>query len=504
MGLVITPPQSVITPRIRGPAPGSLGVPVGVVSSGTTSIVSDRQDLRRGGRGGRRGRAGREAAGERGASGEVGLRAGSGPPPGRGRAAERRSRRGRAPGRQDLRPTRSAAARRPPAGRRPARGPCCGRTRPRPPSRRPRRERAAPTPAAAAPARWSRPRADGRTRRSPGCRAGPRRLVHPLDVDPARVPERVVPAQRVGRRRIVAHPVGVAAPQRGEPGVEPVRGGADRPHPDVGRQLPGQPAAGWAGRPPPRPPPARRRARPGRARARRRRCGPPRSGPAAGRASARPSASCTTCWTVRRPGCRPSRESLSRRRTGPAGAGSHGIRLVPDGRQRAAQGRSRAVAGILRLVVIRPSSSLLSASSSGSSSSSSARVLGAPRRRPASASWPRRPRPVRPRVGRLGRARVRLRGLGRGRLRRAPARPAGRGGRGGGAACASASSRTSSITAIGALSPLRGPILVIRVYPPSRSAKVGPISANSACTTVLSVTWSAPDAGRAGRRAWRR
>src|SRR4051794_38289139 len=41
---------------------------------------------------------------------------------------------------------------------------------------------------------------------------------------------------------------------------------------------------------------------------------------------------------------------------------------------------------------------------------------------------------------------------------------------------------------MGALSPLRGPILVIRVYPPGRSAKRGAISVNSSCTTDLSRT----------------
>ena len=71
--------------------------------------------------------------------------------------------------------------------------------------------------------------------------AGPGRLVHARDVDRARVPERVVPAQRIRRGRVVAHPVGVAPPQRGEPRVEPVLGAADRPHPEVGRQQPGQP-----------------------------------------------------------------------------------------------------------------------------------------------------------------------------------------------------------------------------------------------------------------------
>src|SRR3954447_22602441 len=42
------------------------------------------------------------------------------------------------------------------------------------------------------------------------------------------------------------------------------------------------------------------------------------------------------------------------------------------------------------------------------------------------------------------------------------------------------------MTAMGALSPLRGPSLVIRVYPPGRSEKVGAISVNSTCTTDLS------------------
>ncbi len=60
---------------------------------------------------------------------------------------------------------------------------------------------------------------------------------------------------------------------------------------------------------------------------------------------------------------------------------------------------------------------------------------------------------------------------------------------GAGAACCDAATRrarsasdvtvfcaTSSITAMGALSPLRGSVFVMRVYPPSRSAKNGPIS----------------------------
>ena len=45
-----------------------------------------------------------------------------------------------------------------------------------------------------------------------------------------------------GRGRVVADPVGVAAPERREPGVEAGRGRAEPAHPDVGRQQPGQPA----------------------------------------------------------------------------------------------------------------------------------------------------------------------------------------------------------------------------------------------------------------------
>ena len=54
----------------------------------------------------------------------------------------------------------------PAAGHRPARGPCCGRTRPRPRSPVPARAPAAPTQAAGAHGSCSRPLADGRTRRS--------------------------------------------------------------------------------------------------------------------------------------------------------------------------------------------------------------------------------------------------------------------------------------------------------------------------------------------------
>ena len=71
-----------------------------------------------------------------------------------------------------------------------------------------------------------------------------RGLVHGRQVERAGVPERVVPAQRVGVGRVVADPVGVAPPQRREAGVEPLGGGPDRAHPDVRRQRPRQPPQG--------------------------------------------------------------------------------------------------------------------------------------------------------------------------------------------------------------------------------------------------------------------
>ena len=59
-----------------------------------------------------------------------------------------------------------------------------------------------------------------------------RGLVHPVQVERAAgVPERVVAAQRVGRARVVADPVGVAPPERGEPRVEPVGRGSDGARP---------------------------------------------------------------------------------------------------------------------------------------------------------------------------------------------------------------------------------------------------------------------------------
>ena len=55
-----------------------------------------------------------------------------------------------------------------------------------------------------------------------------------------------------------------------------------------------------------------------------------------------------------------------------------------------------------------------------------------------------------------------------------------------------------SIIAIEELSPLRTPTLVMRVYPPSRCAKRGPISVNKWCTTLLSLI-TAITRRRAGR-----
>ena len=51
-----------------------------------------------------------------------------------------------------------------------------------------------------------------------------------------------MPPQRFRSGHVVTDPVGVPAAQRGEPGVEPVRGGTDPADPDIGWQQPGQPA----------------------------------------------------------------------------------------------------------------------------------------------------------------------------------------------------------------------------------------------------------------------
>ena len=73
-----------------------------------------------------------------------------------------------------------------------------------------------------------------------GCRGG----VHPAQVERMPVPQRVVPPQRVSMRRVVTDPVGVAARQRGEPGVKAVGGGLDGPDPDVAWQHPAEPPGG--------------------------------------------------------------------------------------------------------------------------------------------------------------------------------------------------------------------------------------------------------------------
>ncbi len=68
---------------------------------------------------------------------------------------------------------------------------------------------------------------------------GQRRLVHAGEIEPPEVPQRVVPAQRVRGRRVVADAIGVAAPQRGETRVEPVGRPARGPDADIGRKHPG-------------------------------------------------------------------------------------------------------------------------------------------------------------------------------------------------------------------------------------------------------------------------
>src|ERR1019366_9980041 len=69
-------------------------------------------------------------------------------------------------------------------------------------------------------------------------------LVHGVDLEPAAIPEGVVAAQWVRPGQVVTDAVGVPAAQRGEAGVEPVRGRADPGGPDVGGEEPGQPAQG--------------------------------------------------------------------------------------------------------------------------------------------------------------------------------------------------------------------------------------------------------------------
>ena len=66
--------------------------------------------------------------------------------------------------------------------------------------------------------------------------------VHGIDVEAALPPYDGGACQRVGPGRTVEHPVGVAALQGGEAGVEAVRGDGQRPQDDVVGQEPPQPA----------------------------------------------------------------------------------------------------------------------------------------------------------------------------------------------------------------------------------------------------------------------
>ncbi len=155
-----------------------------------------------------------------------------------------RARRAAAPGRRAPAPAsrRRAGPRRPRSRRRPASGPWCGRTRRRrpwrPAGRRPSRDQASSSRVRTVVAP-SRRRQNAAKSCSPSSRV--RGLVHRVDVQRAPVPQHVVPPQRLGPERVVADPVGVAPPQRREPGVEAGRGDADGADPDVGRQHAGEP-----------------------------------------------------------------------------------------------------------------------------------------------------------------------------------------------------------------------------------------------------------------------
>jgi hypothetical protein len=65
--------------------------------------------------------------------------------------------------------------------------------------------------------------------------------IHRTEVKRPESPHGPVPLQRVGERRIVAHPVRIPPPQRGEPRVEPGRRRLRPEHPHVSRQHPAQP-----------------------------------------------------------------------------------------------------------------------------------------------------------------------------------------------------------------------------------------------------------------------
>ena len=68
-----------------------------------------------------------------------------------------------------------------------------------------------------------------------------RRLIHGGKVQVPRIPERVMPPQRIRPRRVIADPVRVPPPERREPRVKPVGRHADGAHPEVRRQRPRQP-----------------------------------------------------------------------------------------------------------------------------------------------------------------------------------------------------------------------------------------------------------------------
>ncbi len=72
-------------------------------------------------------------------------------------------------------------------------------------------------------------------------------LVHRDVVQPAAVAQHVVPPQRLRPERVVADPVRVAPPERGEPRVEAGRCGADVTDPDVRRQHAGEATAQGVG-----------------------------------------------------------------------------------------------------------------------------------------------------------------------------------------------------------------------------------------------------------------
>ena len=174
------------------------------------------------------------------------------------------------------RPTRPACGpRRRRSGSRPASAPCCGRTRRRGPCRPATPEVVAgPVQLLAGCGSWSRPRAACRTTRSRGGR--------PAAPTPrSSRPGRAAAARRARALRVsgstalgpVGDPVGVAAPQRAEAGVEAVAPPRPRrrTRTSAGR-MPLSRRTSDSASGPPASARRRRRAPPGRARARRRRC----------------------------------------------------------------------------------------------------------------------------------------------------------------------------------------------------------------------------------------